>query len=423
MNAPAQSTALPEANRITTDEGDLNKEKTGDGEIPAWTKALLIRLEKLEGKTTDGDPDPGSMATDEDEEENRKVTGDAAFKHNLIADAEIFCPGFQPAGDKSLKRQVLNHALRTGDSLKSFGVSDFYKVPKAMVDAVFTAAVAQHKAKSHLALLNSGTHTTDPSLSDETYRIILKAKIAINNWVGRNDSLPPILDVATTGSGLKTQIVDNQDMTISVWGFPETDISDVFLELIAAIKPSYLTVKAAGVWAGDVDTHSVEAPSEGSKFFGFDMDRWVRCWIMGDNTLMAISNFKPFATVANTNVTTQAEREALPVLLSGFTAGKASRAQVNKAIRQASFITAVLAQYTANKSGLDMLDDGDLNGFNSKIGSAFGKDFQALDATLTALAGLATGADKLPYFTGADTVAQTNLTSVGRDIIGKKYYC
>ena len=58
------------------------------------------------------------------------------------------------------------------------------------------------------------------SLSDDTYRIILKAKIAINNWDGRNDSLPPILDAATAGSGLKMQIVDNQDMTISVWVFP-----------------------------------------------------------------------------------------------------------------------------------------------------------------------------------------------------------
>jgi hypothetical protein len=68
------------------------------------------------------------------------------------------------------------------------------------------------------------------------------------------------------------QIVDNQDMTISVWVFPETDISNVSLELIAAIKQGYLTVKAAGVWAGDVETPSVETPSEGSKFFGFDMD-------------------------------------------------------------------------------------------------------------------------------------------------------
>lgn len=134
---------------------------------------------------------------------------------------------------------------------------------------------------------------------------------------------------------------------------------------------------------------------------------------------MATNNFKPFATAANANVTAQADWEALPALLSGFMAGKASSAQVNKAIRQASFIAAALAQYTANKSGLDVLDDGDLNGFISKMGTAFGKDFQALDATLTALAGLATGTNKLPYFTGNDTAAQTDLTSVGRDIIGK----
>lgn len=134
---------------------------------------------------------------------------------------------------------------------------------------------------------------------------------------------------------------------------------------------------------------------------------------------MAINNFKPFALDSNANVTSQADWEALPALLSGFTAGKASSAQVNKAIRQASFIAAALAQYTANKSGLDVLDDGDLNGFISKMGTAFGKDFQALDATLSALAGLATGANKLPYFTGNDTAAQTDLTSVGRDIIGK----
>lgn len=134
---------------------------------------------------------------------------------------------------------------------------------------------------------------------------------------------------------------------------------------------------------------------------------------------MAINNFKPFATAANANVMSQADWEALPALLSGFISGPAKSAQVNKAIRQASFIAAALAQYTANKSGLDVLDDGDLNGFISKMGTAFGKDFQALDATLTALAGLATGANKLPYFTGNDTAAQTDLTSVGRDIIGK----
>ncbi|MFV9686564.1 DUF2612 domain-containing protein [Pantoea sp. KXB45] len=110
------------------------------------------------------------------------------------------------------------------------------------------------------------------SLSDDTYRIVLKAKIAINSWDGQNDSLPPIIETALDGSGLKMQIVDNQDMTISVWLFPETDISLVSLELIAAIKQGYLTVKAAGVWAGDIQTPSILTPSVGSKFFGFDMD-------------------------------------------------------------------------------------------------------------------------------------------------------
>ncbi|HID6757121.1 TPA: glycine-rich domain-containing protein [Klebsiella aerogenes] len=134
---------------------------------------------------------------------------------------------------------------------------------------------------------------------------------------------------------------------------------------------------------------------------------------------MAKNDFKAFATGKNANVMSQEEWEALPALLSGFTAGKASSAQVNKAIRQASFITAALAQYTANKSGLDVLDDGDLNGFISKMEAALGKDFQALDATLTALAGLATAADKLPYFTGNDTASLTTLTNVGRDILAK----
>ncbi|EMF1614098.1 hypothetical protein V2F74_002374 [Escherichia coli] len=140
---------------------------------------------------------------------------------------------------------------------------------------------------------------------------------------------------------------------------------------------------------------------------------------MGEITVMATNNFKPFATAANANVMSQADWEGLPALLSGFTSGKAASAEVNKAIRQASFIAAALAQYTANKSGLDVLDDADLNGFITKMTTAFGKDFQALDATLTALAGLATGANKLPYFTGADTAAQTDLTQIGRDVIGQ----
>ncbi|HHF7999859.1 hypothetical protein ABK699_19730 [Escherichia coli] len=134
---------------------------------------------------------------------------------------------------------------------------------------------------------------------------------------------------------------------------------------------------------------------------------------------MATNEFKPFSTAGGANIISQADYEALAALSTGFSSGVAKAKEVNKVLRQASFIAAALAQYTANKSGLDVLDNGDLNGFITKMSAALGKDFQALDATLTALAGLATGANKLPYFTGADTASQTDLTSVGRDIIGK----
>lgn len=104
-------------------------------------------------------------------------------------------------------------------------------------------------------------------LSDEAYRVILKTKIAINQWDGLNASLPDILDFATAGSGLTMQIHDNQDMTISVWAFPDTSMNAVSREILAVIGQGYLTIKAAGVYAGQV-----LYPSVGNQFFGFDIE-------------------------------------------------------------------------------------------------------------------------------------------------------
>lgn len=46
-------------------------------------------------------------------------------------------------------------------------------------------------------------------------------------------------------------------------------------------------------------------------------------------------------------------------------------------------------------------------------------NFQPLDATLTAIADLATSANKLAYFTGTDAAALTDITSIGRSVIGQ----
>ncbi|HGC4306197.1 TPA: phage tail protein [Escherichia coli] len=90
---------------------------------------------------------------------------------------------------------------------------------------------------------------------------------------------------------------------------------------------------------------------------------------------MAKNDFKAFATDRNANVMSQEEWEALPALISGFTAGKASSAQVNKAIRQASFIAAALAQFVSDKTQRDVLDNGDLPGFVELLGSGFAVEY------------------------------------------------
>ena len=189
INVPSQATALPTENRTTTDEnpGDDpdKKEKTGDDDIPAWAVALIARLDKLEGKTGDDLPDDVTTTADEDKEEDSKVTGDAAFKRNIIADAEIICPGFQPNGDKGLKRQILNHALRTGDSLKAFGVSDFATAPKSTVDAVFKAAVEISKAKNNLQPLSNLVRTADSGASTKHMSPAELNKINADFWKNR----------------------------------------------------------------------------------------------------------------------------------------------------------------------------------------------------------------------------------------------
>lgn len=85
---------------------------------------------------------------------------------------------------------------------------------------------------------------------------------------------------------------------------------------------------------------------------------------------MNINNFKPFATGLAADVVTQVEFEADTTLLSqGFKAGTANSLKLNKVWRQASFISAAIAQFVSN-AGYDVLDDGNLNTFLSNFLSA-----------------------------------------------------
>ncbi|EKN3568583.1 DUF2213 domain-containing protein [Yersinia enterocolitica] len=182
INVPSQATALPATERTTTDNALEPENKTTDEDVPTWAQALIARIAALEGKTTDSEPDPDVLTTDEDKEEDAKVTADAAYRRNIISDAEIICPGFKPTGDKGLKRQVLNNAIRTGDSayLKSFGIQDYAKVPKATVDAVFNGAAALNKAKNQIT--PQSLHTVDGEVNTKHASPAELNKIYAAHW-------------------------------------------------------------------------------------------------------------------------------------------------------------------------------------------------------------------------------------------------
>lgn len=92
-----------------------------------------------------------------------------------------------------------------------------------------------------------------------------------------------------------------------------------------------------------------------------------------------------------------------------------------------AFVQAALTALIGTSPGvLDTLGEladalGDDPNFAGTVTTALaGK--QPLDATLTALAGLAGGANQLAYFTGTDVLAQTTLTAFGRTVMGLADY-
>lgn len=64
-----------------------------------------------------------------------------------------------------------------------------------------------------------------------------------------------------------------------------------------------------------------------------------------------------------------------------------------------------------------LLDDTTQAAMQTTLGVSASSAVQPLDPTLTALAGLATGANQLPYSTGTDTFTQTLLTAAGRALL------
>ncbi len=113
-----------------------------------------------------------------------------------------------------------------------------------------------------------------------------------------------------------------------------------------------------------------------------------------------------------------------PALTGTPTTPTARQGTNNTQIASTAFVMAAIAALVdSSPDALNTLNElaaalgNDPNFATTMTNALAGK--QPKDATLTALAGLATAADRFPYFTGNDVASLATLTEVGRDILAK----
>ena len=85
---------------------------------------------------------------------------------------------------------------------------------------------------------------------------------------------------------------------------------------------------------------------------------------------MAKNEFVPFATQPNANVYAPGNWSVRPEVSFGYQVGIADAQSVSTALRQATSIASMLAQWTADTGGADMVDDGNVSGLEAKFNAA-----------------------------------------------------
>ncbi|WFC66420.1 DUF2612 domain-containing protein [Achromobacter denitrificans] len=101
------------------------------------------------------------------------------------------------------------------------------------------------------------------SLDDDTYRLLIRAKIAANHWDGTLEGSAAILNLIFGNTGTHVFIQDNGDMSIDI-GVSGQRPTAIFLALLTG---GYIPVKPEGVRVNYYIVPDVAGP-----IFGFDVD-------------------------------------------------------------------------------------------------------------------------------------------------------
>ena len=255
----------------------------------------------------------------------------------------------------------------------------------------------------------------------------LVQKDMLTLWADTGDILQP--DDTKISNGWDVELVPRQwwnwmqnrvDTNVAYLlqkGIPEWNSTVEYI-----INKSY--VQYLGVVYKCIQTHTNQAPAIGAY--------WVKAFAESSASLEAIHAITPAAnTFPYFTGTTSAATTAITAFARGLLDdADAATARATLGAQQADATLTALAGLTTatNKlpyfTGTDaaavtdltafarsLLDDSDAATARATLGA------QQADATLTALAGLTTATNKLPYFTSADTSAVTDFTAFARNLL------
>lgn len=191
------------------------------------------------------------------------ITSEHADKPNFVATVELLTSGLVEGINNTLAiPPAFDLDIAVGDQLDTLGLwvglNRSLSVP---VDAYFALDVVGFGFDQ-----GNWKGPDDPSegliaLDDDTYRLMIRAKIGANNWDGSFARYLEILTGLFTSSGTSLFVVDHQDMTVDVC---LVGVQPSIL-LLSLLTNNYLALKPEGVLVNYLSSFA------GTPIFGFDI--------------------------------------------------------------------------------------------------------------------------------------------------------